>query len=243
MKRAPIRTPNIAAGKSPAALLIGGLLLLGIGFAVGWNGHDQMQLYLQESIIGALRGEIEVRDRQITTLQRELAGTRQRTIALERALQIDQVALQEMREQLRLSQSQRLKLEEELAFLRGVVGNGEEGRFLRIRNFRLIALPDGEGVRYHFTLTRVREGEENLKGEIRISLRGMLAGREQTLSLAEVTAPQQQSLAIDLRHFQEFSGVVKLPEGLTPISVLIDVKPELEEANAFSREYDWVVSG
>jgi len=242
MDKNTFRTPAIDRRKSPMGFLLWTLTAIAIGSGVGWFAHDEYQRYQADSIIGSLRNEIESRDRRIELLKEETRTMQQRIVALERSVQIDKSALQRLKEEISATQDDRLKLEEELIFLRGMVSKDDEKEGLRIRSFRIARTAGEDSYHYRFTITQTLGENDHLRGRIRIRLSGKQDGEAVTLELAEIDPDQQDSLKMGFKHFQDVEGIIELPEGFKPSAFSIEIKPDNEKLKGLTKEYEWVVS-
>ncbi len=242
MDKNTFKTPVIDRRKGPAGLLLWTLIAIAIGTVGGWFAHDEYQRYQADSIIGSLRNEIESRDRRIERLNEEQTTMQQRIVALERSVQIDKSALQRLKEEISATQDDRLKLEEELIFLRGMVSKDDQQEGLRIRSFRIARTTGEDNYHYRFTITQTLGENDHLKGLIYIRLSGKQGDEAATLELAEIDPDQRESLKMGFKHFQDVEGIIRLPEGFKAANLIVELEPDNEKLKGLTKEYDWVVS-
>jgi len=61
------------------------------------------------------------------------------------------------------------------------------------------------------------------------------------LPLREITEGNTEKVKMRFKHFQEVEGVIQLPEGFTPLKVIIEIKPSNKKLPELKRRFDWVV--
>jgi hypothetical protein len=223
----------------------GVFLTLGIVGAVGVIAFLIWKLFPSDSAQqdSLLRHRIEIQEQQIAELQEERSQLRQKVAELERRNQIDEEAVNRAREELKSFQTERLKLEEEVAFLRGIMTSGAGKQGLRIHDLRLDRL-NSEGLfRFRFTVSNVQKNSGVTRGRIWVTLEGNQDGKVSSLPLEAVTAEKVESLKMRFRYFQEVDGQIQLPRGFQPIAVSVEVRPVDSGQKSVEQRFDWRISG
>jgi cell division protein FtsL len=223
----------------------GVFLTLGIVGAVGVIAFLIWKLFPSDSAQqdSLLRHRIEIQEQQIAELQEERSQLRQKVAELERRNQIDEEAVNRAREELKSFQTERLKLEEEVAFLRGIMTSGAGKQGLRIHDLRLDRL-NSEGLfRFRFTVSNVQKNSGVTRGRIWVTLEGNQDGKVSSLPLEAVTAEKVESLKMRFRYFQEVDGQIQLPQGFQPIAVSVEVRPVNSGQKPVEQRFDWRISG
>jgi predicted nuclease with TOPRIM domain len=190
-----------------------------------------------------LRQQLEIQEQQITELQEERSQLRRRIAELERRNQIDEEAVSRAREELKSFQTERLKLEEELAFLRGIMSAGSGKQGLRIHDLRLSRLNSEDLFRFRFTVSNVQKNSGVTQGRIWVTLEGNQDGKVSTLPLEAVTAEKVESLKMRFRYFQKVDGQIQLPQGFQPNAVSVEVRPVNRGQKPVKQRFDWRISG
>jgi hypothetical protein len=182
-------------------------------------------------------------EEQNEMLQDSRDQLRQQVVELRRRSQVDKEALRLAKAELQGLQDERLRLEEEVARLRGLVIPGGSKEKLRIQHFRLEKM-GGEGrFRYIFTVSKITKDTGYAAGRIWIKLYGKQGGSQRTLPLKAVTAEKVESLKMRFRQFQKVEGAFQLPRGFKPLGVTIEVRPENTKITPVKSNFDWVVAG
>ncbi len=176
---------------------------------------------------------------RVEQLEEERDALRRELTMVKQAAEIDRESIVSIRDQIKQHQDERLKMEEELAFLRGIVSTDSKKQALRVQNFKLEpGLEDGQYL-YRFSVTQVINSGIIAKGVIEMRVEGLLNGRSATLSLAQVSPEKLDRIKMRFRFFQNVEGKLMLPEGFEPASIEIDVKPSSDKLQPVQESYNW----
>ena len=137
-------------------------------------------------------------------------------------------------------QDEVLELKEELAFYRGIVGSSNELKGLQIQSLKLEK--NGENNSYHFKLilTQFIKGTRQIKGNVRLSVTGMLKGWQKELMHDEVLMQTSRKLKFRFKYFQEIEGDFVLPEGFVPMNIKLRAIPIGEGQTSKEKIYNWL---
>jgi hypothetical protein len=156
--------------------------------------------------------------------------------------EIDQESLSKLQDQLKADQDERLKMEEELVFLRGMVSSKLGKGVLHLQRLRLQPGKSENSFQYSFTVSKVIKNPEYLEGFVYVKLFGEQDGKKRSLSLKQVTGDDLDKIKMRFKHFQNIDGEFLLPSGFKPSGVTIEVKPEGEKFKPVKKRFKWVVS-
>ncbi len=168
---------------------------------------------------------------------------RQQVVELRRRSQVDKETLRLAKEQLQGLQDERLRLEEEVARLHGLVVPGDSKEQLRIQHFRLEKMNREGRFRYIFTVSKITKDAGYAAGRIWMTLYGKQGENQRTLPLKMVTTEKIESLKMRFRQFQKVEGALQLPYGFKPLGVTIEVRPDNGNITPVKSNFDWVVAG
>jgi TolA-binding protein len=222
----------------------------GVFFAVGAVGALTIAAILIWKLLPSdaaeedsrLRVQLEMQEQRIAELEEERSQLRQKVAELERRNQIDEKAVSMAREELKSFQTDRLKLEEEVAFLRGIMSSsGKQG--LRIHDLKLDRMNSDNLYRFRFTVSNVQKNSGVTQGRIWVTLEGNQDGKVSTLALEAVTAEKVESLKMRFRYFQKVDGQIQLPQGFKPSAVSVEVRPVSKGQKPVKQRFDWRISG
>jgi len=200
------------------------LFQLGQLFATG----QQYQLQPQ------LEGLIEERD----SLKQRESELEAQVALLQRGRQIDGIATEEAKLQIRELQQEMLELGEEIAFYRGIVAPNEAKTGLRIQRFELLPLTEDKLFHYRLVLTQVLKNNQVTQGGVEVTLQGVEQGMPKDYQLEDVVAQPFKDLKFRFKYFQKFEGDILLPESFVPHSVEVRVKPA-KARNPIVESFDW----
>jgi hypothetical protein len=210
-----------------------GLLLLLLG-GVAWLAYQQGGNGLAQGFARLQSGKdkVEMLETERNELRRELAMVKQSS-------EVDREALTAIREQIKTFQDERLKMEEELAFLRGIVSTSSKKQSLRVQNFKLEPGLEERQFVYRFSVSQVINSGMVVKGRIGITVTGLQDGETRQLGLEEMSKEKASDHKMRFRYYQNIEGTIHLPEGFKPATILIDVKPSNAKLAPVSESYDW----
>jgi hypothetical protein len=229
------RVPKIVAGheRSPLWLRIGfWILLLG---GVAWLAYQQGGNGIRQGLARLQSGgqsQVQLLEQERNELKRELTMVKQ-------AAEVDREALLAVRDKIKTMQSERLKLEEELAFLKGIVSTSSKKQVLKIQNFKLEPGLEEQQYAYRFTVSQVINRGSVVSGKIEMTVTGLRGGKTTQLSLDQLTTEKKSSHKMRFRYFQNVEGKIRVPQDFEPATISIDVKPSGGKLAPVSEAYDW----
>jgi predicted DNA-binding antitoxin AbrB/MazE fold protein len=229
------RGPKIVAPGQGGPSWLRIVLLLALAVGVGWYGY-QMGGARLGSALSVLKPDVKQKLKELEAERDELR--RQLTMARQSA-QMDQEAIKAIKEQVKRFQDERLKMEEELAFLRGIVSTGPNKKGLRIQNFKLEPGIEPQLYSYKFSVSQVINSGLTAKGKILVSVEGLQNGVTKTLTMSDLSEGKEQSIKMRFRYFQNVEGDLKLPEGFVPANLTIEVKPDNGKLKPVTETYEW----
>lgn len=184
------------------------------------------------------RTELEV---QIEHLQNDNRALRTRLAEL------DTIATGRAREQAEVArsmgdlQAQVARQSQELAFYRGVVGQGAATIGVKVEDLRIRATPQPGVFVAHMALVRSGRAEVVAAGTVQLSVDGDLGGGEKTLDLATLTGGRQHELRYDFRYFQDVDQELTIPSGFKPAHLVVDVHSSRRDVTPLSQTFLWSV--
>ncbi len=194
-----------------------------------------------DSTSSVLERQVKTLQRRVEALEAERVKLYEERAVLERASQIDREAARAVGEEMKGIQESRLKMEEELVFLRGIISNKVDKNSLRIRDFRLQSSETPHIFQYSFIVSQVLNDKNGVTGDLFITVTGEQAGKKASLTLAALTEEQSKSLKVNLKHFQKFEGLLQLPEDFIADNVIIKIKPGKKKMPRLSKSFKWSV--
>lgn len=239
-RRGWVRGPRISSD-APLwrKLLVVGIIAALLGWVI-WLAFDfgRYRAGFDSNIVGERSAVLRDRVEELDDENKEL---RQRLAVIERGEQIDVKAAAESRKQFKELQDERMRLEKEVSFLRSVVSPDQTEQGLQVQDFKLVSGAGGDEYRFQFTLTRSKKGKKAVKGDVAVSLSGVQDGQILHMALSDVTADKKDKIKFQFKNFQTLKGIVRLPDGFAPDSLILDIHPKSRGFDKFVRSFDWIV--
>ena len=229
------QVPKIVAPHEGAPVWVWILLVLLLIAGVGWLGYQMGGPDLQERIVSFK----PFAEKRLKSLQDERDELRRELNRVQREAQMDQVALKAVKEQIKQFQTERLEMEEELAFLRGIVSDTSDKNRLRVQKFKLKPGLEKGQFDYQFSVSQVINSETTAKGKILISVEGLQQDQAVALDLKDMTDGKLRSHKMQFRFFQNIEGTLTLPDDFIPAKIVIEVDPEGKKQDSVKAIYDW----
>jgi hypothetical protein len=206
------------------------LISLWISFEYGRNmaGYDSVST---EAYIGQLQKKLE-------ESQAEIVASNRRATMLKRNSQIDDDAHSQVKEALAQAQNETLKFKKELSFYKSIVAPEQGGRSIAIQTVQLKQNETG-GYQYKIMFSQRGRNDKFVRGTINVSIEGVSKGHPLTLKLADVSNDTKKPMKFGFKYFQNFEGVMNLPEAFQPDSLHIKVKPSTGKIKAVDEQFAW----
>jgi Family of unknown function (DUF6776) len=173
---------------------------------------------------------------------------RQRATELERQLadiQLSQVVDHDSNESLRQTiKSLRDELsaaQEEVLFYRQLMAPSEAQRGLRIEKFELNPGQSASEINYRLLLTQVVERHDWASGVVTVDIAGSWDNEQVVLPLTELTKLDSYPLPFRFRYLQDFTGVLAIPDGLTPERVIVTAATSGKQGKRIQRTFNWTL--
>ncbi len=206
------------------------LLSLWLSFEYGRNvaGYNSADA---DSYISQLQAQLE-------ESQAEIVESNRRATMLERNSRIDDDASVQLKETLAQAQNEALELKKELSFYKSIVAPEQGSRNLAIQT---IQLKKNESGNFHYKIMVSQRGRNDqfARGTIDVSIQGVDKGQPLTLKLAEVSNETKKPMKFGFKYFQNFEGVMTLPEAFQPDTVRVKVTPSTGKIKAVDEKFEW----
>jgi TolA-binding protein len=227
--------PKIVSAQKGLPFWLRALLLLLLLLAVAWVSYQQGSGGNPTVLVGLQSDD----KKKIEALEEERNALRRELKMVQQAAEIDRESIVSIRDQIKQFQDERLKMEEELAFLRGIVSTTSKKQALRIQNFKLEPGLEAGHYTYKFSVSQVINSSIVAKGVIELNIEGLLNGRSKRLGLAQLSENKQGKIKMRFRYFQNVEGKLNLPNGFEPAAIEIYVKPSGGKLQPVKETYNW----
>jgi len=231
-----VRARNPRRQRQVRVLIVLAIASLPAMFAVAyWLGGHNSRAELLE--LRAMQDQFEER-------ANELEQAQQMQVVLASGERLVRQANEQSRLTIKSLEEQIYKLQQDLAFYKGVLAPASRKEGLRIRSFELQATDSPRNFRYKLLLSRVGEDNKPLKGKVQITVIGKQAGKTVTLDMAELSPEWQGATPFSFKHMQAIPeggrfAELQLPEDFTPSQV--NVQAEISgQRKPLERTYNWI---
>lgn len=234
---APFSLLPAASASRPTRLLIWGLVAaLPLCGWLGWTAamqSEQMHEYQR------------LRDER-SGIQAELEETRLRYHQLEVDLLVARQSVEDGQDTIADLEQQLFKLQQDLVQYQGALAPDATTPGVRFQAFE-VQRTDVPGVyRYKVMVSRVGNESDTVQADLSLEVRGQLAGKPASVSLAEMTGGRARSLALNFRYFQVVpengsEAELMLPVGFMPETV--HLRAEQDGKLLLEQTMEWTETG
>lgn len=220
---------------------------LGLAIVAGGYLFGRAQSGLDLRYLAALRAIDQANEVRIKELLGEL-------IDANLSEEVSHQASQELRKTIKILHDEVAGLKEEVTFYKSLMAPSSVERGLHIQEFEVTQGERPGEFSYYLLLTQVEARRGWIQGDVRLNVLGRmtLEGDEEqkdggqkddqlVLSLTEIAEIDAYPLKFRFRYFQDLSGMMTLPTGFTPESVVITALRRGGSATKLEQTFDWVV--
>ena len=175
---------------------------------------------------------------QLDEAQAEIVESNRQATMLKRNSQIDDDASAQLKETLAQVQSEALELKKELSFYKSIVAPEQGSRSIAIQTIQLKQNASG-GYDYKIMVSQRGRNDRFARGTIDVSIEGLKKGQPVTLKLADVSNETKKPMKFGFKYFQNFEGVMTLPEAFLPETIRVKVKPKSGKIKAIDEQFAW----
>lgn len=228
--RRPATTRLVVREHSPWRqwLIVGGVVAVVTLIAFGIYQYQMSSMpYDWKQLQGAqtrLESERDSLQQTIRDLRVKSELQAQRIVMLERGSDVDEAARKEVQKELAAQQTKISKLKEQLAFYRGIVSPEQSSAGLRVYQLAIHEDATHEGLYvYELVLIQALRHNRNVSGTAKVEIRGVKSGNSVSYKLADVATNGSNALTFQFKYFQKLDGAFRLPKGVIPTSVVVEL--------------------
>jgi len=171
-------------------------------------------------------------------MQRNLQRLREEKTVLERGVQIDGQACKVLEATVNSLQAELADYKSDLTFYRGIVSPKEAQQGLRVEAFDIIANTAENSFHFKLVLAQVLKEERQAKGQALFEIEGLQDNQAVSLPQQKVLQDGNSAFAFNFKYFQNFEGILTLPEGFIPLRVVVKLEPG-NKAEKLEKILDW----
>lgn len=202
-----------------------------VTFFVGryWDGQKSAELLAEklrlENKIDAIESELLLREEQL------------RNVLL--SSEVDQVALENTRQQMVIMQRQIHTRDEDLRLYRDLLQDNDSPSGLSVSDFNLQPL-DPRRIRYRWVARQKNSKMRLLSVYAYMEIHGKRDGTNVVLSLSELNEQvDTMPLKIEFKYFSIQQGILRLPANFEPYNVRISLKYTWETEELITQDFAW----
>jgi hypothetical protein len=181
---------------------------------------------------------IEQLQAQLEESQAEIVENNRQATMLKRNSLIDDDASGQLKTTLAQSQNEVRKLKKELSFYKSIVAPEQGERSIAIQTIQLKQNAGG-GYNYKIIVSQRGRNDRFARGTLEVSIKGVSKGKPLTLALAEVSNDTKKPMKFGFKYFQNFEGILTLPEAFQPDYVHVKVKPSTGKLKSIDEQFAW----
>ncbi|MEM9181774.1 MAG: DUF6776 family protein [Pseudomonadota bacterium] len=225
--------PRVVIGpqdSSPKPWVLGGCVLLGAALGAGGallitrSDEGSAGLPTQSSV--QLEAEVESLGRQVAVA--------------ERARQVGENAMAELKRSVFELDQQLASQREEVSFYRRLLDAGGSVRGLAVHEFELTPTPSPQVFGYRLVLTQNLKKTRRVDGTLALTVAGVADDRATRLTGTELGLTDP-SRAFEFKYYQLLEGRITLPAGFTPMEVEVQAKAKGSK-RTIERTFSWQVA-
>ncbi|ORE85301.1 hypothetical protein ATO7_15997 [Oceanococcus atlanticus] len=208
-----------------AGAVAGGLLTYGVM-------PESFDDAVPEELVGAdCPAQLSALQRQRRQLSEELAYVKQSVI-------VEQEACFELRDSLSEQVAEVGKLNEQLAFYRGIVAPEQNLAGVRIHKAEIMPLY-GRDYQFRLTLLQPVRQSSDAKGMLKLHLEGLKKDVMLALPLRDIALGEKTPALYEFRYYVEVFGQFRLPSDYRPLRLVAEAIPEERGLKPVSQTFVW----
>ena len=204
-----------------------------------FSGYANSRLQIKN-----LRSERDALVSDLGALRAREANLREQLAIFEKGDEIDRRTSEDLRETVATLGLTVTRLEEEVAFYKGIMSpeDGEAG--LKIHSVDITPTDNPAEFHYSVVLAQVKTNSKTVRGRVQVAVTGIQDGETVTLPLAALSDEvDSDGPEYRFRYYQEISGGLRLPQDFIPEQVQVVLKPTGSQSKTVEVIRSWNSSG
>ena len=234
------------------------LLILVLIGSLLWGAFEMGYMQSEEDIIEAKGGRKSLLVQQ-SVLKKKNVELSKELLHLERKYLLEKESCQLIQSDINSEQKRILALEKELDFYKGIVSPTQKRESIYLHTLEIKPYkPTTNGTdkdknslfKYHFIIAQKVKKRNYTKGLITIYIKGKQNNESVKLSLNSLIDEQKEKKEVNekgfkysFKYFQEYNGIMRLPEGMIPHSIDIIIDSKKKKSVIELGDLKWSQSG
>lgn len=181
----------------------------------------------------AYEDRIELLNDEIGTLKDQIA-------VLETHRDIDREAYKQVEANLANLEQKIQEQTDAIAFYRGIVSPSDGQSGLRVQDFQLTRTASEREYSIRLVLVQAMKHDRKVSGNVKMTIDGELDGVAKSYAIAELLPEgADRAWKFSFRYFQDFDRLVVLPDGFTPLQVVVAVESSTRSIGSIEETFTW----
>lgn len=194
-------------------LIVGGVGVVVLGAVLFIYEHGLNMAGFEQALATRMQQSLKEDNRRFKEENQQL---REALARVERTVQMDQAAYQDLDKTLQASAQEIVKLREELNFYRNIISPIDKKAGVRVQSLDIQQAGSGSVYRYKLVLIQALKHERSVFGTASLEITGT---RDGEVSIIKIPAAGERPIQVSLKYFQDIEGKFELPKGFRPQSV------------------------
>lgn len=194
-------------------------------------GHDALAAFKARS---ELKDVIAGQEVTISELRAQIAQLESSTVGQTRERE-------EVRRTIGELQAQVARLNQDLAFYRGIVTQNANSAEVKIQQARMVATAAANKFRIRVTLVQPMRPDTVVSGVVVLSVDGELDGKPGRADFATLSGGKRREIPFTFRYLENIEEEITMPPGMKPEQLLVEVRSNRRGAAPVQQSYVWSV--
>ncbi|MCU7939743.1 MAG: hypothetical protein KZQ64_08175 [gamma proteobacterium symbiont of Bathyaustriella thionipta] len=234
-------------------------LLLVLAASLLWGAFELGYMQSEEDIIEAKGGRKSLLVQQ-SVLKKKNTELSKEVLHMERQYLLEQQSCQLVQASMSKDQRKISELEKELAFYKGIVSPAKGRESVYLQSLEILAYhsqlstpkidssqkTEKNQYQYTFILAQKVKKRTYTKGTVNVRIKGKKDNKTVELDLFSLVIPakkakvsKDKAFKYSFKYFQEFSGIIHLPEGVEPHSVDVKINSKKKKSSIELVDLKW----
>jgi hypothetical protein len=181
-----------------------------------------------------LHAEIDTQQDTIAELRAKVAQLESSTVGQTREREEVQRTIGEL-------QAQVARLNQDLAFYRGIVTQNANSAEVKIQQARMVATATANKFRVRVTLVQPMKPDSVVSGTVILSVDGEVDGKPGRADFATLSGGKRREIPFTFRYLENIEEEITVPPGMKPEQLLVEVRSNRRGTTPVQQSYVWSV--
>jgi hypothetical protein len=179
-------------------------------------------------------------EERIELLNDEIGTLKDQIAVLETHRDIDREAYKQVEANLANLEQKIQEQTDAIAFYRGIVSPSDGQSGLRVQDFQLTRTASEREYSIRLVLVQAMKHDRKVSGNVKMTIDGELDGVAKSYPITELLPEgADRAWKFSFRYFQDFDRLVVLPDGFTPLQVVVAVESSTRSIGSIEETFTW----